>query len=281
VTESYAPDVIAPPDPDPLAPPPRVKGTVAAVALAGATIWALVVVAIVVARRGEPSPASPAISLVGPPTPGPAAAPAPSLRSVTGRRVDVVGDSLVHQASPLLRAGLGDAGYDATVVGLPGQSLVGEGIRARLDEVAGTGAGGDIVVVATTTNDVRSTPTDEPRQVTAALAPASYREQVTAVLTRFADRCVVMVNARDRTNPMYLPERASVLNAELARLQVWYPNLVVVDWAVLSRFLPDAWFSPDLLHFGRRAEDETPDSPSAKVYADAIVAGVRRCGPRR
>jgi hypothetical protein len=190
------------------------------------------------------------------------------------RRVDVVGDSLVHQASGPLRAGLHDAGFESSVVGLPSQSLSSGGIKASLDEAA---AGRDeVLVVATTTNDVRDNAVIDGAR---ANAPA-YREEITALLDRFGDRCVVIVNARDRTNPIFLPERADILNSELVRLERENDNLVVVDWAARSRDMPTDWFSSDQLHFGGKAEDEAPNSPSSQAYAAAIVDGVRRCDGR-
>lgn len=207
------------------------------------------------------------VAVLGRQTAEPPAAPAPR------PHVDVVGDSLVHQASAPLRAGLDEAGFAVSVVGLPGQGLSGPGVRARLDELVGVHA--DVLVVATTTNDVRdfAADADEP-------AASAYRVEIEALVERFSDRCVVLVNARDRTSPVYRPERVAVLNAELAALARDHPGLVVVDWAALSRDLPEDWFSPDQLHFGRAAEEETPGSPSARVYAGAIVGGVRRCHAR-
>jgi hypothetical protein len=227
--------------------PPRAWAAIA-VAAAVAIAVSVLALAVIVITDERPAPPAPA-----------------------RRHIDVVGDSLVHQASAVLRSKLDEAGYDATVVGLPAQSLGSGPIRARLDEVARTA--GDVLVVATTTNDAQTMVVVDGQPSS---APA-YREEITDLLYRFADRCVVVVNARDRINPVYLPERAAVLNAELAQMERLHDNLVLVDWAMLSRELPIEWFSPDLLHFGGRVEDEVPDSPSARVYAGAIVGGVRRC----
>jgi hypothetical protein len=188
--------------------------------------------------------------------------------------VDVVGDSLVNQARGPIKRELEAAGYQASVVGLPAQGLASESVRARLDAAAGDG--GDVLVVATTANDVRANAAVDGRRP---LAP-TYGEDITALLKRFADRCVVVVNARDQINALYLPERAVVLNSVLGLLAREQPNLVVVDWANRSRDLPKTAFSADQLHFGDPIEAEQPGSSSANAYADAIADGVRHCRSR-
>jgi hypothetical protein len=190
-------------------------------------------------------------------------------------RVDVIGDSLVHQARVPLERALAEAGYEANVVGLPAQSLESVAVRESLDVAAR--AGDDVLVVATAANDTRANAVLDGQWPSA----PSYRADIVALLQRFGDRCLVVVNARDRTHPLYLPERAVVLNGELARLEREHANLVVVDWAARSRTLPPAAFSNDQLHFGDPSEIEQPDSPSSRAYAAAIVEGVARCPGRR
>jgi hypothetical protein len=199
----------------------------------------------------------------------------PGGASASARRIDVVGDSLIMQARRPLLERLDRAGYVSSVTGIPAQGLTAERIRARLDAAARTPA--DVLVVATATNDARYSTLAEGARP----GSPTYRDAIAALLFRFADRCVVMVNARDRTNPLYLPERAMVINGELADLERSHSNLVVVDWAGISRELPATWFSPDLLHFAADAEAEAPDSPSAHAYADALTDGIRRCMDRR
>jgi hypothetical protein len=189
-------------------------------------------------------------------------------------RVDVVGDSLVNQARGAIQHDLEAAGYQALVVGLPAQSLASQSVRGKLDDAAR--AHGDVLVLATTANDVRANAAVDGRRPA---APA-YRDDITALLDRFSDRCVVVVNARDRVNPVYLPERAAVLNNELGLLAQQQPNLVVVDWASRSHDLPPSAFSADQLHFGDPIEAEQPGSASARAYADAIADGVRQCRSR-
>jgi hypothetical protein len=186
-------------------------------------------------------------------------------------RVDVVGDSLVHQAITPLRERFEDAGYTGEVEGFPGQALSSGVVRNRLDLVATRPA--DVLVLATAANDARTKVTAAP----GAPAAAAYRTAIAELLDRFADRCVVVVNARDRTDPVYLPARAALLNSALDQLEHERSNLVVVNWAERSRNLPTEWFSSDQLHFGGQAQTEQPDSPSSRAYVDAIADGVHDC----
>jgi hypothetical protein len=215
-----------------------IAGGLAVVALAGGGV----LLAAALVNRGEP----------------PSAAPV---------RVNVIGDSLVHQAYAPLMGAFRRASYQAEVVGLPAQSLASTAVRNQIDAVAR--GGDDVLVLATASNDAR------------ALGPGQYRDELDDLARRFADRCLVVVNARDLAGPMYFPDRIAVINRELAAVDERHRNLVMVDWATRSRNLPPDAFSPDQLHFGDPIQDQHPNSPSARDYAAALVDGVRRCPARR
>jgi hypothetical protein len=223
-----------------------------------AVVLVVVLTALALAPGGSGTDAGPAPS-------------SPALTGSSGRQVAIVGDSLVLQVRQPLHQAFSGAGWTVTVDGLPGQGLYSDQVQARLDAAAGTAAG--VLVVATAINDARG---PDPTPVTGAWE--SYRSELEALLRRFADRCVVVVNARDRVHPLYQPEAAVVINRELAGLADRYANLVIVDWAALSRDLPREWFAPDQLHFyGWPEVPEAPESAGAGAYVAAIVSGVTRC----
>ena len=185
-----------------------------------------------------------------------------------GLRVDVVGDSLVRQASTQLQAGLADAGFDYRVASEPGREMASAFVRGRLDDAAGVD--GDILVLATAANDalVREPEGDD---------GSAYRREMGALAGRFADRCLVIVNARTQVSPLYHPHSAAAVDDDLRAVAAEHPTLVLVDWNEESTGLPASAFAPDGLHFARDPAIPAPDSPAAAAYARAIVSGAQRC----
>jgi hypothetical protein len=210
---------------------------------------------------------------------GSRAGPAPAAGP---RHVEVIGDSLVRQAEPQLRAKLAGEGLTSAVVSSPGEDLSGSFVRARLRAI--TPDEGMVVLIATAANDSLRL-LDRPgagssAPAAARAAEADYERRLREILERYAPGCVVVVNARDRVSDLYHPDQTRQLNAVIARLEARHTNLVVVDWARLSRELPPAWFAADQLHFGPDPRVATPDSSSALVYAGALLGGVNKCMSR-
>jgi hypothetical protein len=188
--------------------------------------------------------------------------------------VDVVGDSLVTQAAVEIDAHLAGAGFAATVVHKPAQDL---GSPFVVEQLAGVRARppDDVLVLATAANDALRH--HDRALAVGAEAGAAFAEVVDRAVEPFADRCVVMVNAREETSAVYHPDSARAVNALLLQARGRHPNLVVVDWAGISRTLPHDWFATDQLHFGPDPRVPSLSSESARAYAAAIVEGVRRC----
>jgi hypothetical protein len=203
--------------------------------------------------------------------PGPGSSPAAPTRV----SVDVVGDSLISQSGVELADRLAAAGYTSTIAHRPAQDLGSPFIQGQLAAVRDRGRA-DVLVLATAANDVLR---DDDR--TAASGPdaaaRAFTELFDRALAPFADRCVVVVNAREDTAALYHPEHAKVLNALLARAAERHPGVVVVDWASISHPLPGSWFAPDQLHFGPDPGAPALGSGSARAYATAILDGIRRC----
>jgi hypothetical protein len=199
----------------------------------------------------------------------------PTAASRSGPSVDVVGDSLVTQASADLTDRLAAAGLDAAVVHRPAQDLGSTFVQEQLVRLR-AGRPADVLVIATAANDALR---DHDRSVMfgPGMSVEWFAEQVGLAIAPFADRCVVLVNAREDTAPVYHPDSARVVNGVLDRVGQRHPNVVVVDWAGISRRLPPDWFAADQLHFGLDPTTASIGSGSAREYANAIVDGVHRC----
>jgi hypothetical protein len=192
-------------------------------------------------------------------------------------RVDVVGDSLVRQASTELRHLLEAEGYRFTVASMPAQDLASSFVQQQLDGL--DRHEGDVLVLATAANDATRY-AERGERSDMVDAAGTYQEFVRRAAERFADRCVVMVNAREDVSPIYHPDDARMVNESLRSLARLHANIVVVDWAEESRQVPPAAFAPDQLHFGPDPAAPTERSGSAQRYADAITAGITRCPAR-
>jgi hypothetical protein len=205
---------------------------------------------------------------------GPAATSETTPHVVT---VDVVGDSLVTQASGELREHLAAAHLRATVVHRPRQDLGSDFVQSQLAAVRERPRS-DVLVLATAANDaLRDRDRTQAGGVEA--AAATFSELLDRSIAPFSDRCVVLVNAREDTIEIYEPAHARALNALLQAARARHPNLVLVDWAVESRRVPPDRFAEDQLHFGADPNTATTGSGSAQAYADAIVSGIHRCVP--
>jgi hypothetical protein len=189
--------------------------------------------------------------------------------------VDVVGDSLVTQAEDELAGRLAARGFAATVVHRPAQDLGSAFIQEQLGAVRARPRA-DVLVLATAANDALRDD-DRTRAMGPEAAARAFDELLDRALAPFADRCVVVVNAREDTAELYHPDHARLVNRRLARAPERHPGLVVVDWAVISHPLPGSWFAPDQLHFGPDPAGLAVGSGSAREYAAAIVDGVARC----
>lgn len=189
--------------------------------------------------------------------------------------VDVVGDSLVTQASTVLGGRLAAAGLVARIAERPAQDLGSTFVRRRLAAVR-LRPRARVLVVATAANDALRQDALA-RVVGGAAAEEAYAALVERVLAPFADRCVVVVGARERISALYHPASAAAVNRVLRRATAGRGDRVLVEWAALSHPLPEGWFAADLLHFAPDPHIPAVGSRSASAYADAIVDGVRRC----
>ena len=216
----------------------------------------------------EPAP-PPVITPPPPPRPAvPIGAPPRVLK------VDVIGDSLVRQAGPNIQAALAGAGLAATVASQPGVDLMNPFIQDNIAAVAARP--GDIVVLATASNDVQW----QWKNV-AALGQAgvqrTYRQNLGRAIDQLRDRCVVVVNSRENMAPMFNPQQAMVLNANLREEGQVRRNMVIIDWAGASRSHTDDWFVGDQLHFGPDANTSVGTRAGAAAYASAVTYGVNAC----
>ncbi len=97
--------------------------------------------------------------------------------------------------------------------------------------------------------------------------------------------CVVWMNARDATNPIYRPDHAPATNQVLASA---FAGDVVVDWAGISRPHGLDWFVVDQLHLDQLVNPLTGTvvvpGPRRQAGADARAAaladGVDACAAR-
>jgi hypothetical protein len=193
------------------------------------------------------------------------------------RTVDVVGDSLVTQAASDLNERLAGAGLYATVVHRPRQDLGSAFVQDQLAAVRSRPPA-DVLVLATAANDALRNG-DRSRADGADAAAGAFDELLDRSVAPFADRCVVVVNAREDIADIYRPDQARILNGRLRTAGDRHPNLVVVDWATASRSVPADWFASDQLHFGPDPNGPASGSGSSRAYAAAIIDGIGRCPP--
>jgi hypothetical protein len=186
-----------------------------------------------------------------------------------------VGDSLVTQAAGELAGQLAAAHLDATVVHRPRQDLGSAFVQDQLAAVRSRPPA-DVLVLATAANDALR---DRDRTLAAGRVAAAqaFTDLFDRSLEPFGDRCVVVVNAREDTSDIYHPAHARALNVLLQAALARHPNLVLVDWAAVSRVVPVDRFAVDQLHFGDDPNVPSLDSGSARAYSAAIVDGIRRC----
>jgi hypothetical protein len=173
--------------------------------------------------------------------------------------VTVIGSSVQVQNVPEVQAELTARGYRPTVVARNGVTIDHSWTRARLTEAATA----PIVVVDTGNNDTyANAQVADVAGLQAALD--GFRWKLVASRMLAPGGCVVWMNARDATNPIYRPEYAPATNQVLAGA---FAGDVVVDWAGISRPHGLAWFVADLLHL-----DELRDPLTGAV----VLAGPRR-----
>ena len=210
--------------------------------------------------------------MLDPATPGSSAPPAPS----GPRRVEVIGDSLTRQSNDHLARTLSDHGYLATIASKPRESLDRDFVQAAL--AASEARPSDVVVLATAANDAL-TEAGQSSWLGADGARDAYRTRLADAIRRFPGRCTVVVNARD-VSPIFEPVQASLLNIDIEMVAAPFGDVVVVDWASISRAHTDDWFIADLEHFGLDPGTTADVLPGAQAYADAIADGVSRCPAR-
>jgi hypothetical protein len=201
---------------------------------------------------------------------------APRAEGVTPTRVEVIGDSLIHQSHDLLVAALTADDHSPTIASKPSQPLGSEFIQTALAETETRPS--DVVVLATAANDVLAE-AHLAGAFGAEGARAAYRTLLTDTIARYPGRCVVVVNARD-VSPLFNPAQADLLNADIEMVAAAHDNVVVVDWASASRSHTDDWFFADLEHFGPDPNSTANLLPGAQAYAELIADGVTGCRAR-
>jgi hypothetical protein len=212
---------------------------------------------------------------VAPPDVAPTTLTAESVERPPVRRptVMVIGDSLVVQSAQAQRDALAARGYDVIVAGQSGRALDHPWIQGQVSRAADDPTV-DIVVLATAANDNfgnaarASERGDDP-------VLRAYGSLLDRTLSRLGDRCIVLVDARDRTDRWFAPDYAPKTNTVLAAAAASRPDTRLVTWSDSSRPHGLDWFEEDLLHF-RPGTDTRPSSGSI-AYADAIADQVDRC----
>ena len=201
--------------------------------------------------------------------------PAPPKRSATEPlHVDVVGDSLVRQAGPYIERRLNLAGFPNRIASEPRVDLRSAFVQGFLNQAAA--APGDVLVISTANNDAivqrrMAATTDQ------STAQWAYRNDLGAIVHRFGDRCVVVVNAKEDISPFYDPAQAATLNSNLRDERTRRANMVIADWAAWSRFVPADQFMADQFHFGPDPTSSLGTLGSADAFAGTIEGAVRQC----
>lgn len=194
--------------------------------------------------------------------------------------VHVIGSSVLAQTLAETRSVLEARGYEPRISALPSVTVDHPWTRSRLTEARGA----PVVVVVTGSNDNLAV-AQRADVVGLPTALAEYRARLAVARTLVPGSCVVWVNARDATNPIYRPDTAPATNATLAST---VPGDVVVDWAGRSRPYGSAWFVADLLHVDELRDPATGAvivpgprrQAGADAHATAIADGVERCAAR-
>ena len=194
---------------------------------------------------------------------------APPASAADGRRVAVVGDSLIFTTAAEQATELRHRGYDATVQGNPGKPLSDPWIQGRLGESRGR----DIVVMATASNDNVEL-ANRTAQVGNEQAGAEYAGRLETTIEQVGAPCTVIVDVRTRTGALYHPETAATTNARLRQVAASH-RAVVVPWSAVSDGHDQRdWFVADELHFinGSQRQDA-----GVQAYTQAIANGVDQC----
>lgn len=166
------------------------------------------------------------------------------------RRVAVVGDSLMDNAEPWLRAELRDAGFDHVVDAQPSRRIPARvrapysGVQAAL-EIRTTFGEADCWVVALGSNDLIFGG-DRPDEAAAMI------DEMLAALTPGSPVWWVNVNyRRDPRTSFDFVGATRVFNAALDARAAASPGVTVIDWYTLSAANPDWFFDP--VHVDRAA----------------------------
>jgi hypothetical protein len=160
----------------------------------------------------------------------------------------VLGDSMVAMAKDQIVGAAKDAGYAASVDGIPGIRL-----EQRMDAIAtlSNHPSGPVVIELGTNDILQGVPADK---------VAAYADQAAAALA--ADPCVVFVTAGLLFDGNDL---AQGFNQHLHDLAAAHPNFHVFDWDTEFRQHPD--WTTDSVHL---------QPPYLSTYAAGIVDTVHR-----
>ena len=248
------------------------RGLVVRVALGAAAALGLGVVATSGLGSRAATPAS------GPASASPAAAS--HTVAAPGRRPDVVvvGESLVHQVSPIEGRLLRRDGFVADIESRDSEDLGSPFVQHRIDDAVA--AGTPIVVIETASNDAyQGAGTAPPADWAPALR--RYRATLAATLAKLSHQCTVLVDTRvSHTSKWYELGRIGpgidrAIDASALRHR---DSVEAVRWSSMSAAHGSDWFWTDGLHFGDPSHLGAGwHQAGANAFADAIAAGVERC----
>lgn len=170
---------------------------------------------------------------------------------VQGRKIMVVGDSLLKQAEAPVQSALQSDGWEATVTGVPGSTIEQwrDLVGALADKV-----GPDVAVVELGTNNC------------AKGACEDVSAYIDAVMHQLSKHASVVYWLNTRTVPAVHPVHPDYLNREIADSVSRWPNLVVVDMHAWQQEHPE-WILADGLHF-----TDAGEVAFAQLVRDAVHA---------
>jgi hypothetical protein len=169
-------------------------------------------------------------------------------------------------------------GWNPQVFGDPGQPMSAPAIQGELAHVAADPSI-HVVVIATASNDNLQV-AQRAAVVGLTRSLREYRALVSQTMAAMGNRCVVLVDVRDRSNAIYHPHFAPSTNAAMREVASARPDTVVVDWSDISRPHTTDWFAADELHFATISGPQPGSNPhpaGALAYAASIADGVARC----
>lgn len=168
-----------------------------------------------------------------------------------GRRVLVIGDSLVREAKSDILRGLRDSGWTPTIRCFGGKRL--DWALAQIDRARTIGQLPEVVVIVMGTNDMRW------------IDRATTRSRMQQVARELRGRTVVWVDTYASGGDRFTKEKQRWINGQIRQLDRRYAHVHRVPWGALAEEQGVRFATA--LHYDRRGE---------RAFARALVAGVDR-----